>query len=148
MRVPEVIEQARLGAILKFSNGQPKPPARFKRKLAAWEQDNSMGQLTEIHRPYKSAFRSYPHITLKIASYTSKKIEIAQFYRSFSMGSPILFTIFGIPDPGTVLVLRHQKNEHADVLLHHANSRTDAEAWLSMNRYPPSIIQEIQLVDC
>ena len=128
MHVLDIMDHVSLGVVLKFSNNQPKPPARFKRKVAAWELDNGMGQLTEIHRPYEDAFRSHPHITLKIASYTSKKIEIAQFFRSFSINSPIVFTTFAIPDPGTVLVLRHQKKEHTELLLHHANNRTDAEA--------------------
>ena len=32
MRAPEIIEKAPLGAFVKFSNGQPKPPARFTKK--------------------------------------------------------------------------------------------------------------------
>jgi len=46
-------EQAtfKVGQLVQVSNGQPKPPARFTRKLADWNLDNYKAEVTEIESP-------------------------------------------------------------------------------------------------
>lgn len=46
MRALEIFTDAPLGAFVRFSDGTPRPPERFKRKLAAWENYNGTGRLT------------------------------------------------------------------------------------------------------
>ena len=43
-----------LGALIRYTDGSPKPPARFTKKLAAWERSNGVGRLVkkEPPRPY------------------------------------------------------------------------------------------------
>ena len=37
MSANTIIDQAPLGALIRYTDGSPKPPARFTKKLAAWE---------------------------------------------------------------------------------------------------------------
>src|SRR3546814_8601680 len=41
----DLIRTAPLGALLRYSDGQPRPPVRFNKKLAAWERTNGVGRL-------------------------------------------------------------------------------------------------------
>ena len=38
---------APFGALIRFTDGTPKPPARFTKKLAAWERTNGLGRFVE-----------------------------------------------------------------------------------------------------
>ncbi|MBB6411972.1 hypothetical protein HNQ71_004660 [Mesorhizobium sangaii] len=56
-----VYDNAPLGSLIRYSDGTPKPPARFTRKLADWGRRNGLGRLvrkapprdrpTTAHRP-------------------------------------------------------------------------------------------------
>jgi len=35
-----IYTSAPLGSLIRYSNGKPRPPARFRRKLRAWEHEN------------------------------------------------------------------------------------------------------------
>ena len=36
-----------LGALLRYTDGSPKPPGRFTKKLAAWERSNGVCRLVK-----------------------------------------------------------------------------------------------------
>ena len=38
---------APFGATIRFTDGTPKPPARFNKKLAEWQRNNGLGQFVE-----------------------------------------------------------------------------------------------------
>lgn len=42
-----LFDTAPLGALVAYSDGIPRPPARFSRKLAAWRRFNGVGRLDE-----------------------------------------------------------------------------------------------------
>ena len=42
-----------VGQRVRISNGEPMPPARFKRKLAAWLGENWTGTIEEVQAPSK-----------------------------------------------------------------------------------------------
>ncbi|HUZ92203.1 MAG TPA: hypothetical protein VMU78_09925 [Methylocella sp.] len=132
MHALEIIAQAPLGAIIKFSNGQPKPSARFTRKLAEWEHNNGIGQLTEKRQKHLvGIYHSIPQFTLQMGNYVSNSIELIQFYRVFSENGQFDFRIHAVPDQGSFLILRHNDRIQSVELLHVSASRTDAEQWLT-----------------
>ena len=55
MSATTIIDTAPLGALIRYTDGSPKPPARFTKKLAAWERSNGVGRLVkkEPPRPYR-----------------------------------------------------------------------------------------------
>ena len=47
MSATTIIDTAPLGALIRYTDGSPKPPARFTKKLAAWERSNGVGRLVK-----------------------------------------------------------------------------------------------------
>ena len=64
MSATTIIDTAPLGALIRYTDGCPKPPARFTKKLAAWERSNGVGRLVKKEPP-----RVYPTWTAP-ASFT------------------------------------------------------------------------------
>lgn len=51
MSTTTIIDAAPLGALIRYTDGSPKPPARFTKKLAAWERSNGVGRLVKKEPP-------------------------------------------------------------------------------------------------
>ena len=50
------------GAIVRFSDGTPKPPERFKNKLREWNSNNSTGRFVRKETTgYSGRSRAYLH---------------------------------------------------------------------------------------
>ena len=47
MSATTIIDTAPLGALIRYTDDSPKPPARFTKKLAAWERSNGVGRLVK-----------------------------------------------------------------------------------------------------
>ena len=45
MSAQDVYDNAPLGSLIRYSDGTPKPPARFNKKLAAWQNRNGVARL-------------------------------------------------------------------------------------------------------
>jgi hypothetical protein len=132
---------APLGSIIRYSDGTPKPPARFKRKLAAWENYNSGGKLVR-----KTPSRDMPScflpagITLHQGDFGSAGVVVLRVDKTFSVDCAT-FTVSEPPKPGSVRVL--DREGEAAELLHLAIDRTAAEAWLAAHRHPGAVLEEI-----
>ncbi len=73
MRAQQIFDTAPLGSLIRFSNGEPRPPARFTRKLRAWENENGVGRLVEKRPAYIAAtYRSAAGFTLHLGNYGSE----------------------------------------------------------------------------
>lgn len=47
MSATNIIDTAPLGALIRYTDSSPRPPARLTWKLAAWERSNGVGRLCE-----------------------------------------------------------------------------------------------------
>lgn len=45
MSAQRIYDLAPLGAVIRYSDGTPRPPERFRKKVAAWENNNKCGRL-------------------------------------------------------------------------------------------------------
>src|SRR6266704_6750722 len=52
MSAKAIYDAAPLGALIRFSDGTPRPPSRFTKKLAAWERSNGVGRLIRKTPPF------------------------------------------------------------------------------------------------
>ena len=48
MSATTILDTAPLGAHIRYTDNSPKPPARFTKKLAAWERSNGVGWLVKL----------------------------------------------------------------------------------------------------
>ncbi len=140
MSAQHIYVSAPLGSIIRYSDGTPKPPARFKRKLAAWENNNSGGRLVR-----KTPSRDMPSyfqpasVTLHQGDFGSAGVVVPRVYKTFSINCALKFIVTEPPKPGSVRALDREAAE----LLHLAADRTAAEAWLAAHRHPGAVLEDV-----
>jgi hypothetical protein len=132
-----------LGAIIRVSDGTPRPPERHRKKLAAWEHRNSGGRLIR-----KQAERRVGNtvigatITLHAGDYGGGGgVVVLRVHRTFSVDSDLRFVVTERPRVGAVRVL-NRPGEDAE-LVYLGSSRADAETWLKSHGYPDAILDEV-----
>ncbi|MGD9843928.1 MAG: hypothetical protein AB7O60_09190 [Variibacter sp.] len=142
MSARSIFDSAPLGAIIRYSDGTPRPPARFKRKLAAWENANNAGRLT-CKAPARTVgnYTSPASFTLHQGDYGSGVVVVLKVFKTFSVDSALTFTVVERPAPGTVRVLNRAGDDAELVYL--AGSRADAETWLKSHGYPDAVLDEV-----
>ena len=142
MSVKAIYDSAPLGALIRFSNGQPKPPARFTRKVAAWERVNGVGRLIRKSPPLISgAYVSPGTITLHEGDFASNGVVVLIVHRTHDLDSDLRFEVISVPPPGSCRIV--QPFGETVELLHLANDRTAAETWLQVHRHSHARIEMV-----
>lgn len=137
-----VFDCAPLGALVRYSDLTPKPPARFTKKLAAWERRNGVGRLVrkEPSRE-RPTYTSPASITLHEGNFASEGVILVTVMRTHSVDSDLCFEIVERPVIGMVRVLQEfgDKSE----LLHLAESREAAELWLAKTGHSRTRLEDV-----
>jgi hypothetical protein len=126
----EIHEIAPLGSLIRFSDGTAEPPARHRRKHAAWEASNATGRLVRkapVGRPPSPSF------TLHLGDFGGD-VTIVKAYRVFTASSELSYAILERPRPGQVAVLDDEGG--LPTLIHLADTEGDAASWLKANPHP------------
>lgn len=135
-----------LGSIVTYSDGTPRPPDRHRKKLAAWENNNSGGRLIRKRAEARIGNTTLPaSITLHKGDYGGQGIIVLRVHQSFSVNSTLSFTVKERPAIGSVLVLDSASDDAELVYL--ARDRADAEEWLTRHGYPNAVLQEVTAGD-
>ncbi|KQZ61087.1 hypothetical protein ASD67_17585 [Sphingopyxis sp. Root1497] len=133
---------APLGAKIRFSNGERRPPDRFTRKVKAWENDNGSGTLVEFSPGRDGGACSLPAtFALHLATYSSGGVPIIVVRRLYSVASRLDFEIVERPRPGMARVLT--AIGEGDELRHFGADVAAAEAWLAEHRYHDARIERV-----
>ena len=134
MSAQRIYDTAPLGSLIRFSNGQPRPPARFSRKLRAWNNDNGMGRLVERSPEHIGAsYRSPATFALHLGNYGSQGTILMVVRRIYSVESVLNFEIAEVPRPGMVRILTPIGDR--EELQYLAPDMASAEAWMAEHRY-------------
>jgi hypothetical protein len=120
----QTYDTAPLGALIRFYDGTPEPPARHRDERAAWSGTNGTGRLV---RKTPASDLAVPGFKLHIADF-GDGLTVAQAFRSFTVASDLLFAVLGRPRAGQVAVLQDQAG--IPTLVHLARSALGAESWL------------------
>jgi hypothetical protein len=142
MSATKIFDQAPLGALIRYTDGSPKPPARFTKKMAAWERSNGVGRLVK-----KEPTRSYPtwtapaSFTLHEGNFSSDGVILVTIMRSHSADSRLVFEVIEEPKVGQVRVLLNFGG--STELLHLASSVTAAELWIAKEGYRNARLQVV-----
>ena len=134
MSATTIFATAPLGALIRYTDGSPKPPARFTKKLAAWERSNGIGRLVkkEPPRPY-TTWTAPASFTLHEGNFSSDGVILVTIMRSHSADSALTFDVVEVPQPGKVKILLDFGG--ATELLHLAANETAAELWIAREGY-------------
>ncbi|OZA11834.1 MAG: hypothetical protein B7Y02_08220 [Rhodobacterales bacterium 17-64-5] len=146
MSANTIIDQAPLGALIRYTDGSPKPPARFTKKLAAWERSNGVGRLVkkEPPRPFPT-WTAPASFTLHEGNFSSEGVILVTIMRSHSADSRLVFEVAEEPKAGQVRVLLDFGGNTE--LLHLAESITAAELWIAREGYRNARIETVGSAD-
>ena len=137
-----VHDTAPLGSLIRYTDGTPKPPARFSKKLAAWERRNGVGRLVKTEPARERPTYSSPaSITLHEGNFASGGVILVTVMRTHSVDSDLTFEIAERPTVGMVRVL--QEFGGNSELLHLAENREAAELWLAGNRHGNARLEDV-----
>ncbi|MGR9426257.1 hypothetical protein [Rhizobium leguminosarum] len=143
MSAHTIFDNAPIGSIVAWSDGTPQPPARFNKKLAAWQTSNSRGRLIRkqgtrgIGTPSPSAC-----FTLHEADHGAGGVIVIRVHRTFSLDSRLAFTIVERPTIGSIRVFDRAGDDAELVYL--ATNEADACEWLTRHGYPRAVLQEVK----
>lgn len=137
-----VYDAAPLGSMVRYSDCTPKPPERFRKKLAAWHSRNGTGRLVKKEPPRERPTYSSPAcFTLHEGDFGEGGVIVISVRRTWSVESDLRFEIVERPAIGMVRVL--QDLGDGPELLHLARDREAAERWLASNRYSRAYLEEV-----
>ncbi|WP_454748996.1 hypothetical protein [Ciceribacter selenitireducens] len=137
-----IYDLAPIGSIVAWSDGTPRPPERFKKKLAAWQTRNSRGRLIRKEGPRQSGNYASPgYFTLHESDFGGKNTVIMRIHRTFGLDSDLTFKVLERPALGSVRVF-DRGGSNAE-LVHVADDREAAAAWLKEHGYPNAVLQEV-----
>ena len=142
MSAQKIFDAAPLGAILAFSDGTSRPPARFSKKLAAWERSNGKGRLVrKMPACTRGNFICPANITLHESDFASGGVIVLTVHRTHNLDSPLNFEVMSLPKSGSWRVV--QPYGDTVELLHITADRAEAEAWLAGKRYSGARIEPV-----
>ncbi len=142
MSAHRIYDNAPLGSLIRYSDGMPKPPASFTKKLAAWERHNGVGRLVKKEpQRERPTYTSPASITLHEGNFASDGVILVTVMRTHPLDSDLRFEIVERPAIGMVLVL--QDFGCNPELLHLAENREAAELWLAKNRHSKARFEDV-----
>ena len=142
MSAQSIFDYAPLGAIIRYSDGTPRPPERHRRKLADWQRRNSSGRLVKKQAATCVGQTILPaSFTLHEGDFGSQGVIVLKVFKTFSVGSELTFEVTERPAAGSILVL-DRPGEQGE-LVHVAAGMKDAEDWLSRHGHPQAVLQTV-----
>lgn len=137
-----IFDHAPIGAIIAWSDGTPRPPARHRRKLDAWQTNNSQGRLIRKQGAHPDGtLDAHANFTLHEADFGAGGVIAIRMHRTFSAASTLRFTVLERPAIGSVRVF-DRPGDNAE-LVHLAPHRAAAEHWLTEPGYPRAVLEEV-----
>lgn len=137
-----IYDHAPLGALVRYSDGTPRPPARFTKKLAAWERRNGLGRLVQKTPPRQLASYVAPaSITLHEGNFAARGVILVTVTHTYPVDSELRFEVVERPTVGSVRVVQ-PIGENIE-LLHLAESREAADLWLAKNPHRRARLEEV-----
>lgn len=142
MSAQSIFDNIPLGAIIRYSDGTPRPPERHRRKLQTWERNNNTGRLVKKQAGATVGKTLVPaNFTLHEGDLGSKAVVVLRVFRTFSVDNALDFSVIEQPAAGSILVL--DRPGDAGELVHVAEDRQAADEWLSRHGYPNAVCHEV-----
>lgn len=137
MSAHTIFECAPLGALVVWSDGTPRPPARHRRNLDASKTSNSQGRLIRKQDPSGAGLLD-PHasFTLREADYGAGGVVAIRVHRTFSLASSLSFDIVERSAAGSVREFDNGGDDAELVVL--APNRAAAEYG-----YPNAVLEDV-----
>jgi hypothetical protein len=142
MSAQTIYDYAPIGSLVAWSDGSPRPPDRFTKKLSAWQTNNGKGRLIRKQGERRIGNGALSaSFTLHEADYGAGGVVAIRIHRTFSSDSALDFTIVETPAIGAVRVF-DRAGDNAE-LVYLAAHIADAKAWLTRHGYSDAVLEEV-----
>ncbi len=133
---------APIDAILKWSDGTPRPPERHRKKLSAWRTSNSSGRLIRKQEERAAGSSILPAIvTLHEGDFGGGGVITIRIHRTFSLETELTFSLLERPAIGSCRIF-DRAGDNAE-LVHLAGNREAAKEWLLRHGYPSAVLEDV-----
>ena len=122
MNADLIISLAPIGSVVEWSDGNPRPPEHHVATLYHWKRNNGAGLLV---RKCGETCQDYPGVQPFFM------LRCEDDLRTFSVGPSYCFRIATRPKIGSVRIF--ERDDPAALMLHLADDRNAADAWLADN---------------
>jgi hypothetical protein len=141
MNAQHIYDSAPFGALIRYSDGTPQPPLRFRRKLEDWSRRNDQGYLTQKNPAVTGgSYHTPDRFTLRKTGFSESEKPIAFIFNLLvTVASPLAYEIVSVPIPGQVLIFSSGQ-EHRE-LVHLAADESAARLWLTHHGYPDALLE-------
>ncbi len=142
MSAQHIFDNTPLGSIIRYSDGTPKPPAQFTKKLEQWERSNGAGRLIRKSPGRNVGNHPFPaSITMHEGDIGGGGIALIVLHRSFSVDTRLRFAVIETPKAGMVRVLGQYGT--GTELLHPAASHEAAASWLKQHPHSNAVLEKV-----
>lgn len=146
MSAQNIFDKASLGSIICYSDGSPKPPARFTKKLDLWERSNGSGCLIRKSPGRTVGNHPFPaSITIHVGDLVGGDVVLIVLHRSFGVDTRLRFEVIECPKAGMVQVLGLYGT--GTELLHLAANHEAAACWLKQHPHSNAVLQDVMPVE-
>lgn len=137
-----IFDLAPVGAVISWSDGNPRPSEDRAHTLAGWKRDNAVGQLVR-KRSHTVMAQSRIPASFKVATDGIDDLGaiIGPDFRTFAVDSMLTFAVLERADIGSIRIFDGDA-EDAE-LLHLAASRDHAEIWLRNCGFSKTRLSEV-----
>ena len=137
-----IFDSAPIGSIVSWSDGTPRPPNRFNKKLTAWETRNGHGRLIRKEPPRTVGKHDLQaSFTVHLGDFGGGSVVLIKMHRTFSLATNLVFTVIARPSAGSIRIF-DRAGENRE-LLHLATDRATADAWLTAHLYPNAVLEVV-----
>jgi hypothetical protein len=130
MKATALFALAPLGALVSFSDGTPRPPDRFNKKLSAWKSRNAKGIFVKADPADPKWDWSKDSITIRTSESDYLVVNM-----TFSTTDDKDYTIEAMPKPWTILA--YSDFDGRREIAHIWENERHARDWFQRNRYEP-----------
>lgn len=142
MSAQHIYDNAPLGSLIAYSDGSPKPPARFTRKLRDWESCNGIGRLVKKEPPRERPTYSSPaYFTLHEGDFGQGGVVVVTVMRTYPVDSALTFEVKERPRIGMVRVIQTVGDNSE--MIHLAEDREAAELWMAKAGYSRARLEDV-----
>lgn len=146
MTARHIFDHAPIGSIVAWSDGTPRPPERYKKKLDAWRANNARGRLIAKQGERRLGTVAIPAgFTLHETDLASGGVIVMKVFKTFTVANSLIFEVVEHPSTGSIRIF--DRSGDGRELVHLAADRSEAEAWLSRHGYPHAVLEEVSDAD-
>ena len=133
---------APLGALVAYSDGRPRPPARFTHKLATWRRFNGVGRLdAKTPAVFRGAHEVPAHFTLHVGDFDSYGTVVMTVRMVFDVRSPLAFAVVDAQPGAFICFVSDGVHLEVDRII---GSEDEARRWLASPRVERAFVAAVQ----